>query len=480
MRLTSIKVLLFMGLFLGIASAGEDPPPPFPLRIIEVGDATPRAEIYIHLEYYASLGFNALWLSSEFAGDWTAAEAPGRPLLNPGFLELARWCRERRIRIFVALDPIGDYGDSFAFTDLRNEKRIRRFRKLLHRRAGVRDFVLSFRQAPLRLSDLRDVVRYGRIAAPAHLDLANKIGRRLGKTDRLWLLPGTYSDAHLDHPELRYSVALLEGLETLERGIGMVWSGPEPLSRSIRRSDIVAARARLGGRAMLLQDAFSIGGTENNIRLALALTPLQNRDPEIAGELVAYLFRPESHRGGSHLTLLTVADFLRDPHGYDHEKSLQAAISLLAGEDAKARDALKTQSMEWGGWIGERNYRNILKDNPVAAATLLRDPAAVALWKWTVRRYPERMDELAGLRDPLFRRDLLETMARRLAVARAMPMAREIRARVASGRQDIAQLVKQLRDERARVADQPGALAALDRFLEAAGIAAHLSDQRPR
>jgi hypothetical protein len=476
MRMIFIELAIFAGLALGTASAAEEPPPEFPVRIIEVGDSMERAEMYDHLEFYASLGFNALWISSDFAGQWAAS----RPVLDPAFVELSRWCRERKIGIFIALDPVGDSGGSFMFSDPRHEKRLRRFVKLLHRKAGVRDFVLSFRNAPLRLFDLRDVVRYGLVAAPGHLDLAARIGSRLGRASRLWLLPGSYSDAHLDHPGLRYPASLVDGLAALDREIGMVWSGPEPLSRSVTRSDVLAARNRLGDRALLLHDAFSMGGGDNAISLALTLTPLQNREPAISGELAAYLFRPMSHGGGSRLTLLTVADYLQDPHGYDPELSLQAAISRLAGDQAEAREALKTQSMEWGGWIGERNYRNILSDSPVAAARALRDPAQVALWSWTARRYPQRMLALQQLQDRAFRDDLLETMARRLAVARAMPTVREIRARVAAGRQDIARLLEQLDDERSRVADRPGVLAALERFLAASGIPEQIQDPRAR
>ncbi len=476
MRTILIKSSIFAGLALGIALAAEEPPPQFPVRIIEIGEAMARTEMYDHLEFYASLGFNALWISSDFAGEWTAS----KPALDPDFVELSAWCRERKIKIFISLDPVGDSDGSFMFSDPRHEKRLRRFVKLLHRKAGVREFVLSFRNAPLRLFDLRDIVRYGLVAAPAHLDLASRIGSRLGRADRLWLLPGSYSDAHLDHPGLRYSPLLVKGLAALDRDIGVVWSGPEPLSRSITLADVVAAKERFGDRALLLHDAFSMGGGDNAISLALSLTPLRNRDPAIAGELAAYLFRPMSHGGGSRLTLLTVADYLRDPRGYDHEQSLKAAIARIAGDRAEARDALKTQSMEWGGWIGERNYRNILTDNPVAAAEALRDPARVALWGWTARRYPQRMRALGRLQDRAFRDDLLETMARRLAVARAMPTVREIRARLAAGRQDVAALFEQLDDERARVMGQPGVLAALERFLSAAGIPERLQDQRAK
>ena len=146
-------------------------------------------------------------------------------------------------------------------------------------------------------------------------------------------------------------------------------------------------------------------------------------------------------------------------------------MERLAGDDSSALTALKTQALEWGGWILERNYRSILSDNPTAAAEALRDPAAVARWGWTARRYRQRMADLAGLQDPLFRRDLLETMDRRHAVARAIPTVRELRARIAAGRSDTSQLIEQLRQERRDLSSRPVALRALDRFLATAGLA---------
>jgi beta-phosphoglucomutase-like phosphatase (HAD superfamily) len=168
---------------------------------------------------------------------------------------------------------------------------------------------------------------------------------------------------------------------------------------------------------------------------------------------------------------MTVADFLRDPFGYDPESSWTGAMRRLAGKNEAAFQALKTQAMEWGGWIQERNYRSILLDNPVAAAESLRDPASVARWGWTARRYEERMKLLSGLSDESFRDELLDTMARRLAVARAIPTVRELRARLAAGRTDTDQLVVQLRSELAASSGSAGARRALERFLAATGLA---------
>jgi hypothetical protein len=445
---------------------------PFKLRIINVDPAQPPTELRENLDFYRSIGFNAFSVASGKAGIWTAELAPERPHLDPQFLALARWCEERSLPLYVTINPHADSRGSFRYSDPGCIRRLLKFCRLLRRKAGIRHFVISFKQAPLRLIELRDIVRYGLSAVPAHLALASRLRNSLRGADHLWLRAAVASDINLDNPDLHYSSALLTGLDSLDPRIGMVWSGPAALSASIGASQIESSRTRLGERPLLLDDRYSFGAEGETISLAVALGPLRNREPAIAQHLDGYRYNPMSDRGGSRLTILTVADFLGDPSGYDPDKSWAAAMERLAGDDSSALTALKTQALEWGGWILERNYRSILSDNPTSAAEGLRDPATVARWGWTARRYRQRMTDLAGLQDPLFRRDLLETMDRRHAVASAIPTVRELRARIAAGRSDTSQLIEQLLQERRDLSSRPGALRALDRFLAAAGLAA--------
>jgi len=115
--------------------------------------------------------------------------------------------------------------------------------RLLRREAGIREFVLSFRHAPLRSLELRDILRYGRSAAPAHLALAAGLRGRLRADARLWLLPAVSSDQNLDNPAIAYSGELLAGLSALDSRIGIVWSGPAALSPAIDAADRDPGRA---------------------------------------------------------------------------------------------------------------------------------------------------------------------------------------------------------------------------------------------
>jgi hypothetical protein len=174
--------------------------------------------------------------------------------------------------------------------------------------------------------------------------------------------------------------------------------------------------------------------------------------------------------GASRLPLTTIAEFLRDPEGYDADRALARAVDRLSGGVREVRTALDTQVLEWGGWIGTRNYwhRDLL--NAASAGDRLDDPAFVDSFTWTADRYPGRMEALSRLTDGAFRDDLLLVMRRRLAVARAMPPAVEYLARLRAGRPDAAELLHLLEAQRRDLAPHPDAARILDLFLDAAGI----------
>ena len=434
-------------------------PSPFALRILGVPAPAADPRVEAHVEFGIACGFNALWV--------TTRALPERELAPAMLDRLAAW-RERGLHVFVEVLPgsgPGRVGGRAA------QQQLARLVSVLRERTGTRDVVLSFEDAPLELEDLADLDRYGRSAAPAHLDLLRALARSVPRDTRIWLRPAVSSDRGLDDPSLPYSAALLDGLRRVPRQIGIVWSGTAPASVALDAQTIRRTRARLGGRQMILADRFPANGSGARMPLALVLGALRERAPDLAGELAGYLALPMAELAGSRLALLTVADFLNDPQGYDPERSRRRAIERLAGEDPRAREALDTQSLEWGGWIGGRNYHTAETANPQSAVASLDDPAALASWTWVVRRYPERMEALAHAADRAFADDVLLTMARRLAVARAAPIAAEIRARRGVGRADVDALLSQLTAERARLAERPEVRAALDRFLAHAGIA---------
>jgi hypothetical protein len=158
---------------------------------------------------------------------------------------------------------------------------------------------------------------------------------------------------------------------------------------------------------------------------------------------------------------------LTNPPAYDPEASWKAAMRELTEGDPAALKALETQGLEWGGWIGTRNYRFRDKDNVYTAAEILDDPAGMVRWGYVVRRYPERIEALAGISDPLFREPLIERMEARLAVGRALELVAELRSAPPERQEAILGRLAALRAETRERAE---ASRALDLFLEAAGV----------
>lgn len=438
--------------------------------MVKLGGPLSDAATRSHLQFCVAAGFNAVWIYGYQAGRWTAREAPGGPVLDPSFLDLARWCRGRGVRIAVSVNPVADSRGDFLFSDPGDARRIRAFFELLDRKAGVHDFVLSFDDQPTRLVNLKDIGHYGFGTALAHLDLARRLASAVPPREKLWLCASTYCDSHLGDGTGRYAKPFLEGLARIPARIGIVWTGPTVISRSITGAGLAATRARLGGRELLLYDNYPANDDNTMDVLGVILGPIRHRDASVAAQIGAYLACPMTQLGASRLALLTIADYLAAPGSYDPDASWRRAIVSLAGADEGARRALEAQAAEWGGFVGETGYQDADAESPESAAESLGDPAAAAAWRTVAEVYPGRTASLRSLADREFRDQLLSAMARRLAIARAWPIARDYRDRRGEGGEGFARAAAQLQASRQDAVKDPQALRALDRFLEAAEI----------
>jgi len=466
---------LLFALCVGVTNAVDAPASPAPWRILRAGGPIDDDRVLRHVEFGLSRGFDAVWVRAGDAGLRHNPQADCPPAL----LSLSRRLASRDARLILAIDPGTLFDEPFIFGERASEKRLARWIRRLSRRVRLDAIVFDYRDAPLRLSELSALLRYGRVAAPAHLELVERMQRRHRKLS-FWVAPTVSTDRLFDDSNIRYSVLLLDGMARLDPRIGVVWNGPELQSTSVSAPQIVASRARLGGRPFWLEDRFPANDSGERLALDLVLGPLRERDPALLDRIDGYVSRPMNEVSASRLSLITVADFLDDPQNYRPEISWERAIARLSGDDAAAHRALRTQATEWGGWIGGRNYHTAATSNPEQAANALRDPAAVAATRWPILRYPERMTALAGLADHDFRDGLLAGMARKLTVSRAMPIVRELRARMARGERELGSLRQQLEQERERAAaDHPSAALALERFLAAAGMLAMLRPTDP-
>ena len=405
------------------AAAAKLPDPGFAVRMVKMSGDPASAKTQEHVRFCRDLGFNALWVESREAGVWSREAAPEGPRVTPEFVRFARWCRRKHLDVWVALRPWADSSGSFVFSDPDQERRLSEFASILADKAGVRHLVLALDDAPDILFELSDIQRYGQNAAHAHLDLTRRLSRALPAGVTLALAAGASTDEQL-----------LLGLEDLPENIALVWNGPASLSPAITREDLLETRKRLGGRSIILEDNFPTDerwGFEN--AMALMLAPLSGREAGIRDVVAAYVACPALPLAGSRLSLMTTAQFLKDPGAYDPATALKAAMARLSGGNAAAANALDTQQLEWGGAPPGLNYWPPSRLNPALVARRLDDPAFVDSFTWTVDRYPGRMRDLGRLKDAPFREALLGMMHRRLGVARAVPLALDYLARVRNG-----------------------------------------------
>jgi lipoprotein signal peptidase len=454
-----------------LARADEAPSPrPFTVRMVTLGGPPTDPAVLDHVAFCRKLGFNALWVEGVEAGRWTKDEAPRGPVVDRAFVRFARSCRERGIALWVSINPVAETRGTFVFSDPDGAGRILDFAKKLRAKAGVAGLVVSFDDQPVELYEFSDIVRFGRSAAPAHIDLVRRVAAGLPAGLTLWFFSAAYCDAHLGDGAGPYSKALLAGLPTLPPSVGTVWTGPRVSSPSITVAGIDATRKRLGGRPLLLYDNFPANDDDPDDAIALILGALRERDAGLRDVVAAYVARPMTELAGSRLSLTTTAAYLADPEAYDPRVAAARAIDALAGPNPDARAALDTQQIEWGGWIDGRNYWPRSALNAGSAGRSLGDPAFVESFTWTADRYPGRMAALSRLADPAFRDDLLRFMERRLVIARAMPLVVEYAARRRAGRADAADVLAQLEAQRKALHDDPDAARILDLFLRAADV----------
>lgn len=342
--------------------------------------------------------------------------------------------------------------------------RIRRLISL----APEAEWVISFRGSLPLQSSLGDGTLELRSSLPLQLELVGKLQRELRRT-QLWVEPILQTTESYRRLQPLDRDLVTEAWRRLPMSVGVIWAGPSTVNTTIREPDLSEARRLFGPRKLILLDRFPDGHAETDHPLALVLAPLSGRDPAVARHVEGYLSRSMESLAASRLSLLTVGNYLANPERYDPAAAIILAIDELCGDSAPARDALRTQILEWGGAPGEHNDGRYPENDEGAAARALRDPARVARWRWTELRYPERMGKLTGLVDAAFRKELLETMSRRLAIARAIPAASALRGRpTEAGQQATAR--RTLRSIRSRLKGRPLALASFDRFLRTAGL----------
>ncbi|HEX3806503.1 MAG TPA: beta-N-acetylglucosaminidase domain-containing protein, partial [Gaiellaceae bacterium] len=150
----------------------------------------------------------------------------------------------------------------------------------------------------------------------------------------------------------------------LDPKIVLYWTGPEVVSQAIAREELDVAVARFGGRELLLWDNYPVNDFDPE---RLFLGPLRGRDPRLFdGHCAGLIANGMLQAVASKLPLATVADFLRDPHGYDPLASFARALARYGPEVIES--------------LGVAPADVARPDDLVAALALGVDAATAAAW----------------------------------------------------------------------------------------------------
>ena len=195
------------------------------------------------------------------------------------------------------------------------------------RSIGVNTFMLSFDDIETQLKPADEKV-YGTNYAKAQMELANQVLSDEKKQDpgfQLWLAPTSYYGL-TDGP---YWQTLRS---TLNANIEVIWTGKWVLNQTITTSQAQTI-TRLLGRRPILWDNYPVNDYTYNPgkRHQLMLGPLQGRDATLLNHLAGYLSNPMLQPDASKLALVTVADYLQNPSGYQPKAAWVQSINHIPG-----------------------------------------------------------------------------------------------------------------------------------------------------
>ena len=198
------------------------------------------------------------------------------------------------------------------------------------RSVGVRSFQLLWDDIEHTLNCAEDEALYGheeRPSAAAQAPFTNRFAEEVEQPGPLVVCPMGYAGTG-DSPYRKIFGP------RLDPEIVVYWTGPEVVSIGISREALDLAVERFRGHELLLWDNYPVNDFEPG---TLFLGPLRGRDARLAdGHCAGLVANAMLQAIPSKLPLATIADWLRDPHGYDPDASFERALAEYGDEVEEA------------------------------------------------------------------------------------------------------------------------------------------------
>lgn len=198
------------------------------------------------------------------------------------------------------------------------------------RSVGVETVQLLWDDVDHTLNCSDDDKRYGHEEQPsaaAQSELSNRFRRAFEQRGPLTICPMGYAGTG-DSPYRRVMKRLLDP------SIVVYWTGPEVVSLAIAREELDAAVDRFGDHDLLLWDNYPVNDFDP---ARLFLGPLRGRDPRLwAGRAAGLIANAMVQAVPNKLPVATVAEYLRDPAGYDPVAAFERALGRYGAEVLEA------------------------------------------------------------------------------------------------------------------------------------------------
>ncbi|MFF0747010.1 beta-N-acetylglucosaminidase domain-containing protein [Streptomyces sp. NPDC004111] len=294
-----------------------------------------------------------------------------------GFRVLAEHARRNHVALGWAVAP----GQAMCMSDERDVRAL--LRKVDAMWAlGVRVFQLQFQDVSYsewHCGQDADVFGSGpEAAAKAHARVASAVARHLAArhpgAEPVSMMPTEYYQSGAT----AYRRALAAELDPR---VQVAWTGVGAVPRTISGRELVTTRAAFG-HPLITMDNYPVNDYAQD---RIFLGPYTGREPAVANRSAALLSNAMEQPSASRIPLFTAADFAWNPRGYRPQESWQAAIDDLAGDDGRAREAMRA-------FAG--NHASSILD-PSRESAYLR-PLLDAFWKARAAGDAKKRDAAAG------------------------------------------------------------------------------------
>jgi beta-N-acetylglucosaminidase len=256
------------------------------------------------------------------------------------FARIAAVGRESGVRVYFAISP----GITFDPSDAADLPRLEDKLASVHR-TGVDGFALLLDDIFTPSAPALDPGVQARLVART-----GEIVRSFGADVDYWFIGNLYAGTAdeyragtIDRRLFLYAeppVAYFDAYDALvPREVPILWTGPRVISPALR-TEVARAVRELVRRPLIAWDNYPANDVFQD---DLFLGPYLGRDANLGEALDGIVCNLMTQPTAGLLAVATAADFMRDPGGYDPERSWHAAIADLGGDAADALELFAEQ-----------------------------------------------------------------------------------------------------------------------------------------